>query len=191
MSQKMKKIARKNKNFTFKTINVGKHCRLYGQKFASMTDKSLVYSEGYFAYSFNQPYIELVKKKNKTELSFRINTEFNDVSINYISSVPYNKLKLITSNRNSSFKLKQTYNTNNYDYSSGLYKYSMTGVTILSSSTKIDSSKIKTIDAMLGQNSLTLKMTASNDYYNTPVPTATRNNWKKLFKSYRNLLKEY
>lgn len=191
MSQKMKKLAKKNKKFTFKTINVGKHCRLYGEKIAGMSDQSLIYSAGYFSYFFDQPYIELVKKKNKTELSFRINIELNEVAIDYLSSTPYNELKLITSNRRLNFKLKQTHNTNNYDYSSGLYKHKINSVTVLSSSSAIESSKLKTIETMLGQNPFSLKMTTSNDYYSMSIDSAPRQNWKKLFKSYRSLLKNY
>lgn len=190
MAKKMKAFARKNKNFTFKTINAGKECRLYARG-VSDSDKSKIDSQGFVMGMSVMPYIQLVKKSNKTELRLRVEGHIIEYSINS-TRLSCSQLKLTTSNRRINYTMKQTYGRNAYDYSNGIYSGEIVGYATLSTSSKVNSSSLKKFNTMLGQKSLRMRMTSGDGaYYQFGIPAKARNVWKKLVKEYNTLLKEY
>lgn len=192
LAKKMKEFAKKNKNFTFKTIDAGRKCRLYAGKTASISEESKIYSEGYFMVSSLQPYIECVKKKNQAELSLRMEGYLYEASIYSGSSLFCGKLNMSTSNRKLNFKMTHTSGKYKYNYSNSLYECSMRGYAAVSTSSKVNSSNLKKFETMLGQNSLVIRIVSMNGaYLQDSIPAAARNNWKKLVKEYNILLKEY
>lgn len=192
LAKKMKAFAKNNKNFTFKTIDVGKRCRLYAGKTASISEEAKVYSEGYFMISSLQPYIELVKKKNTAELSLRVEGYLYEASIYSGSSLFCKKLHISTSNRKLNFNMTHTSGKYIYNHSKDLYEGSMRGYATVSASSKVNASNLKKFETMLGQNSLAIRIVSMNGaYFQDGIPAAARKNWEKLVKEYNILLKEY
>ncbi len=72
LAKKLKEFAKKNKNFTFKTIDSGRRARLSARVIGG-TDSSKIESGGYGMLSYLQPYIEIVKKKNTVSTSSKVN----------------------------------------------------------------------------------------------------------------------
>ncbi len=192
MAKKLKTFARKNKNFTFKTINAGKECRLYARGVAG-SDTSQVDSQGFSMGLSIDPYIQLVKKGKKTELRLRIEGHIIEYSINP-TRLSCSKLKATTSNRRMNYTMKQTYGRNTYNYSNGIYSGEIKGYATLSTSpkAKANASGLRKFNTMLGQKSLVIRMTSGDGaYYQFGIPTKARSVWKKLVKEYNTLLKEY
>lgn len=193
IAKKMKTFAKKNKNYKFKTIDVGNKCRLYGYGVSNYTSKSVMYDEGYGLTAVYFPYIELVKKGNgKSEISFRIYGEMYQLALYSGTSLYSSSIQAFTSNRRMNFKMKNTYNRNTYNYSRHYYEGRMKGYAQISSSLSPEKSKLKKFDTMLGQNSLSLRLNSSDRaYLKFGIPAVNRKNWKKLLNEYNILLKNY
>lgn len=193
IANKLKSFAKKNKNYKFKNIDVGKKCRLYGYGISSYTSESVMYDEGYGLTAVYYPYIELVKKSNgKSEIRFRIYGEMYELSLYSSTSLHSSSIQAYTSNRRMKFKMENTYNRNVYKYSGRYYEGRMKGYAQISSSSNPMETNIKKFDTMLGQNSLSMKLNSSDGaYFKLGIPAANRKNWRKLLKEYNMLLKEY
>ncbi len=190
LAKKLKEFAKKNKNFTFKTIDSGRRARLSARAIGG-TDSSKIESGGYGMISYLQPYIEIVKKKNTVEMSLKIEGYLQVISINS-TTLQCSKIRLYTSNRRMNLAMAQTLATNRYNYSTYIYTGKMKGYATVSTSSKVNASVLKKFNTMLGQSSLVMR-TESLDgaYFGGGVTTQVRNNWKKLVKEYNTLLKEY
>lgn len=190
LAKKLKEFAKKNKNFTFKTIDSGRRARLSARAIGG-TDSSKIESGGYGMLSYLQPYIEIVKKKNTVEMSLKIEGYLQVISINS-TTLQCSKIRLYTSNRRMNLAMAQTLATNRYNYSTYIYTGKMKGYATVSTSSKVNASVLKKFNTMLGQSSLVMR-TESLDgaYFGGGVTTQVRNNWKKLVKEYNTLLKEY
>lgn len=188
IAREMKTFAKKNKNYKFKNIDVGKKCRLYGNGTVSYTD----FSGGYGLAAGFQPYMELVKKSNgRTEIRLRIYGEMYEMAV-FSTSLYCDEISVSTSNRRMYFKMRNTYDRNSYNYSGHYYEGRMKGYAQISSSSYPEKSNLKKFNTMLGQNSLSMELDAlDGTYLKFDIPAADRNNWKKLLKEYNILLKRY
>lgn len=190
LSKKLKEFAKKNKSFTFKTIDAGRRARL-SAKAIGATESSKIESEGYAMFSYMQPYIEIVKRKNSVEMSLKIEGYLEVISINS-TTLHCSKIRLYTSNRRMNLAMTQTSASNRYNYSTYIYTGKMKGYATVSTSSKVNDSVLKKFNTMLGQSSLFMR-TESLDgaYFGGGITTQVRNNWQKLVKEYNTLLKEY
>ncbi|MEY8391778.1 Ig-like domain-containing protein [Lachnospiraceae bacterium 45-W7] len=193
ISRKMRTFAKKNKNYKFKTIDVGNKCCLYACSAKALSSESKIYSEGYVMYSSLYPYIELVKKKNdEPEIRLKYFGETVKISAYGFTSLYCITLKAFTSNRRMNFMMKNIYNKYYYNYSNYYYEGRMKGYSIISTSSKLESSKLKKFKTMLKQSSLSMRITSFDDtYMQISISTAIRRNWDKLLKEYELLLKEF
>ena len=193
VAKKLKTFAKKNKNYKFNTIDAGNKCRLYGYGVYDYTSESVMYGEGYGLTAVYYPYIELVKKGNgKSEIRLRIFGEMYELSLYDSTSLYCSSIQAFTSNRRMKFRMKNTYNRNEYKYSGYYYEGRMKGYAQISSSLYPEKSNIKKFNTMLGQNSLSMKLNSSDGAsLKFGIPAANRKNWKKLLKEYNILLKDY
>lgn len=190
LAKKMKTFARKNKGFTYKTINVGKECRLYASEVGSV-DESKAQSEGYAMGTIVRPYLQLVKKNKKPELRLRIQ---GSLGINSLRSrkLYCSAMLLGTSNRKMRLTMKQTSGKNVYSYSTGIYYGKMEGYITISTSSKRNTSNLRKLNAMLGQKSLYVRIISRDGtFFQGNIIRKTRNEWKKLVKEYNTLLKDF
>lgn len=189
-AKNMKAFARKNRDFIYKDVDVGKKCRIYAVTIAGCDD-SKIYSERYVSLGIFQPYIELVNKKGKAVLSLRMGGYLEKSSVKS-TSLYCDELLMYTSNRRMKFRMKHLSGRNIFDYSDYLYNGSMKGVAELSSSLLVKESDLKKIETMTGQNSLALRIKSTDGTsFKKRITNGVRNNWKKLVREYRILLKEY
>lgn len=190
LARNMKEFARKNGDFIYKDVDVGKKCRIYALTIAGYDD-SKIYSERYIVLGIFQPYIELVNKKGKPVLSLRMGGYLEKNSTKS-TSLYCDELFMFTSNRRMKFKMKHLSGRNFFDYSYYLYNGSMKGVAELSTSSLVKESDLKKIETMTGQNSLALRIKSTDGAsFKKRITNSVRNNWKKLVREYRILLKEY
>ena len=190
LAKKMKEFAKKNKYFKFETIDVGKRARLYGRAITA-NDGSKIESEGYAMIMYFLPYIEIVKKKDRVEMSLKIEGYLEELSI-YSTTLHCSKIRLFTSNRRMDLAMRQTSGSNRYNFSTYIYTGKMKGNATVSASSKVNDSVLKKFNAMLGQSSLVMRIQSSDGaYFGGGIVTSVRDNWKKLVKEYRTLLKEY
>lgn len=190
LAKKMKAFAKKNKNFKFKTIDVGNKCRLYAQDIDSIYT-SKIDTEGFYMIASYQPYIELVRKGNTAVMRLRFGGYLKEVSISS-TNLYCSSLKLSTSNRKLNFDLNHISGKNTYNYSTYIYTGEMRGYATISTSSKVNSAKLNKFNKMLGQKSFVMRIVSSNGaYYYTGFSKSTRNNWKNLVKEYKTLLKAY
>jgi len=192
ISKKMKDFARRNNGFKFKNVDVGRICRVYAGSLGDI-DNSKVDSELYSMYAILWPYIELVKKSNsKTEIRIKIYGELFERALYDSTSLHCCSINTRTSNRMMDFSMTHTYGKNFYNYAEGYYEGKMKGYSTVFTSSKVDSSKLKKFETMLGQNSLSMRIVSSDGaYYQISIPYDARSNWKKLVKEYRLLLKQF
>lgn len=193
IARKMSTFAKKNKYYKFKNVDVGNKCCLYACSAEGLSSQSKLYSEGYAMYSYLYPYIELVRKKNgEAEIRLKFYGEIYKASAYDVTSLYCSTLKALTSNRRLDFVMKNTSNRNFYNYSGHYFEGEMKGYSIVSTSSKVELSKLKKFKTMLKQNSLSMRITSSDGaYMQIPISMAERKNWYKLLKEYDLLLKEF
>lgn len=191
ISRELKEFAGKHADLTFKNVDVGRKCRLYG-KMDAWRDGSKIWTEGYFMICSYQPYIELVKKKNgKVEMQLRMEGYLEEQSI-YSTSVYCKELRIYSSNRRLKVPLKQTSGYNTRNYSNNIYVGRMRGYSILLTTAKADKETLKKFQAMTGQGSMRVKILSSNgDYFDNVVTQSGRKSWGKLAKQYEKIWKDY
>lgn len=167
--------------------------RVYAVSSGAVTDDSLVSSEGYGLISNFYPYIELVKKSNqKSELRLRLHGELVEFSVYNSTSLHCSRFKVCTFNRRLNLTMKHTYGRNSYDYSGYYYLGNMKGYATISTSSNLESSKLKKFKTMLGQGSLSMGIVSTDGaYLEHGISSAERNNWLKLVKQYQTLVKQF
>lgn len=81
---------------------------------------------------------------------------------------------------------------NSYDYSGYYYLGNMKGYATISTSSNLESSKLKKFKTMLGQGSLSMGIVSTDGaYLEHGISSAERNNWLKLVKQYQTLVKQF
>lgn len=193
VAKKLKSMARKSKYFKFKTIDVGRKCRLYAASYGGQSDSSLVTNEGYGLITKMYPYIELVKKSNNnSELRLRFYGELHEFSVYNSTSLYCSKFKMRTSNRRLDLPMKHTYGKNSHDSSGYYYLGSMKGYATVSTSSDLQKSKLKKFTTMLGQGSLSIRLVSTDGAYQEfKVISEARKDWLKLVKQYQSLVKGF
>lgn len=191
---KLKKIAQKNKNFIFKTINKGKVCRLYAIpkiKYASSDYKFI--TEGYLMECTFWEYIEIRKKGIGSIVKLKVGGLMQEVNALHSVSLTASQLKVKTSNRKLSFDFDET-ESRSY-HTGGIYgsycAYSEAQAVIASSLNK-DRENLKKFNKMLGQKSLTLRFQCyGGAYYQMGVYPEARKNWRSLNRIFSDFVKSY
>ncbi len=193
IAKKMKAFAKKNRNYKFKTINAGKKCRLYACDAGRITEDSTFYSDGCAMVSYIYPYIELVKKgNNKSEIRLRLYGEMYELSLDGGTSLYCGDFYLSNANKRWRLNMKNTYARNSVNYSPRCYEGRMQGYATISTTSKLELSKLKKFKTMLGQKSLCVRLNSYfGAYMESYLSAAERKNWSKLLKEYQALLKEY
>lgn len=193
IAKKMKAFAKKNKYFKFKTINAGKKCRLYACDVGWLTDESVMYSDRYGMFSYIYPYIELVKKgNNKSEIRLRIYGELYELSLDGSTSLYCSDFNFFNANNRLRLNMKNTYARNTMNYSPRYYEGRMQGYATISTSSKLELSKLKKFKTMLGQRTFNVRLNSfGGAYMESNLSNAERKNWYKLVKEYYVLLKDY
>lgn len=88
--------------------------------------------------------------------------------------------------------MKNTYARNTMNYSPRYYEGRMQGYATISTSSKLELSKLKKFKMMLGQRTFNVRLNSTDGaYMESYLLTAERKNWYKLVKEYQALLKEY
>lgn len=192
-AKKLKSMARKSKYFKFKTIDVGRKCRLYAVSFGGQSDSSLVTNEGYALITKMYPYIELVKKSNNnSELRLRFYGEMHELSVYNSTSLYCSKFKMRTSNRRLDLPMKHTFGKNSRDGSGYYYLGSMKGYATVSTSSDLQKSKLKKFTTMLGQGSLSIRLVSTGGAYQEfKVISEAKKDWLKLVKQYQSLVRGF
>lgn len=186
LSKKMKSYAKKNKDFTFQNVKYvagGKRCRLYARK---AVEKKITEEHGLITAV--QPCIELKKSDKKTEVYLRVFVELWKVSYNDVTLSASN-LQFSTASQTLTLKHDSGMNDIDYDYSTGCnIGYLDSDYTIA----KMNSKSFKKFETMLRQQSLMVTTTNyDGTVFQAVINKDDRNNWKKLLKKYRSLLKEF
>ncbi len=193
VAKKLKLFAGKSKNFEFKTIDVGRKCKLNAVPRGGHTDDSLLTNDGYGFIIVMYPYIELVKKNNqKSELRLKFYGELHEVLLFSSTSLHCSKLKMRTSNRRLDLPMKHTYGNNALHSSGAFYLGTMKGYATVSTSSDLQKSKLKKFRTMLGQNSLSMRLVSTDGaYQEVSISGEARRDWIKLVKQYQSLVKEF
>lgn len=190
---KLKKIAQKNKNFIFKTINKGKVCRLYAKMGINSDSVDKFETEGYLMGCTFVECIEVRKKGNSSIVKLKLFGRI--VMLDYFNrvSLTASQLKVKTSNRKLSFDFDET-ESKSY-HTGGIYgsycAYSEAQAVIASSLNK-DRENLKKFNKMLGQKSLTLRFQCyGGAYYQMGFYPEARKNWRSLHRIFSDFVKSY
>lgn len=187
IAKKMKKYAKNKKGLTFKNIDVGSQCRLYGYEEYGIVNS--VKTDGYY-YEFSYgSYIELTQKKGRPNIKLVI---FADKKMNAIFEpdiCPY-KLKIRTNNRKLDYGL-YTSQSNYYQRSNGVYYARNKSKAVLSTKSKAKIDKIEKFKKMLGQKSLKLYFDYDEGWTSVKLDKKTCKNWKKLASYYQKILEAF
>ncbi len=193
VAKKLKSFAGKSKYFKFKTIDVGRKCRLSAATTGWYPDSSEIINDGYGFIIVMYPYIELVKNNNyKSELRLRFYGELHEFSVYNSTSFYCSKFKMRTSNRRLDLPMKHTYGKNSHDSSGYYYLGTMKGHATISTSSDLQKSKLKKFRTMLGQDSLAIRLVSTDGAsQEIAISGGARRDWIKLVKQYQSLVKEF
>lgn len=193
IEKKLKKLAGKSKYFKFKTIDVGRKCRLSAATTGWYPDSSEIINDGYGFVIKMYPYVELVKRNNqKSELRLRFYGELHEFSVYNSTSLYCSKFKMRTSNRRLDLPMKHTYGKNSHDSSGYYYLGTMKGYATVSTSSDLQKSKLKKFRTMLGQDSLSMRLVSTDGAsQEIAISGEARRDWIKLVKQYQSLVKEF
>ncbi len=193
VAKKLKSFAGKSKYFKFKTIDVGRKCRLSAATTGWYPDSSEIINDGYGFIIVMYPYIELVKNNNyKSELRLRFYGELHEFSVYNSTSLYCSKFKMRTSNRRLDLPMKHTYGKNSHDSSGYYYLGTMKGHATISTSSDLQKSKLKKFRTMLGQDSLAIRLVSTDGAsQEIAISGGARRDWIKLVKQYQSLVKEF
>lgn len=193
IEKKLKKLAGKSKYFKFKTIDVGRKCRLSAATTGWYPDSSEIINDGYGFVIKMYPYVELVKRNNqKSELRLRFYGELHEFSVYNSTSLYCSKFKMRTSNRRLDLPMKHTYGKNSHDSSGYYYLGTMKGYATVSTSSDLQKSKLKKFRTMLGQDSLAIRLVSTDGAsQEIAISGEARRDWIKLVKQYQSLVKEF
>lgn len=193
IEKKLKKLAGKSKYFKFKTIDVGRKCRLSAATTGWYPDSSEIINDGYGFVIKMYPYVELVKKNNqKSELQLKFYGELHEYLIYGSTSLHCSKFKMRTSNRRLDLPMKHTYGNNALHSSGYFYLGTMKGHATISTSSDLQKSKLKKFRTMLGQDSLAIRLVSTDGAsQEIAISGGARRDWIKLVKQYQSLVKEF
>lgn len=189
-SAAMKKYAKKNKNsMTYKDIDKGRICRLYGSLYVTSSTKHLK-TQGFGSVCKYNMYLELKKNGNGVTLKLYFLNEFTQLDIFDDVDLEPEKLRMKSSNRIMTFDLSCIDDTSYYNYDGGYYYGCEKSKALISNASDINWSKLKKFKTMLGQNSTWYKVCCSSGaYYSAQISKKVTKSWQKLTNLYIKLSK--